>query len=198
MDYILLANFDTVATGTRLQSYTPDEGPVGTEENGTWETCYNNPNYGCQIYGSGPGGPAWIVVWQANQYNVTISVNFCFSATTSSASYNGICFRYTNNSNFWMACILSYNSTYALYERNSGTFTSRASGNYSGGTFSANTNYAIEAVLSGNTINFYVGGTLQCTYTNLGTTNPTATLHGLRWNTGDTSFFNAPLTIKPT
>lgn len=61
----------------------------------------------------------------------------------------GIKFRQQDSANYWIADFLSSTNTFKLYEKNAGTYTERAS---TAITFTVNTDYTMQVVLSGNSI----------------------------------------------
>lgn len=141
-----------------------------TAQNGTFEIFNNslratNPN---------PSGPLWVCTQASLADATTIAVVNC-AGTTSNTT--GVCFRYSDNNNLWMAVINGFDGELVLFDRQSGTFTNRDS--YAIPSFNASTNYEVKVVTSGNDIEVYLDGVLRISFTSA--FNNTATESGLRF-----------------
>jgi hypothetical protein len=138
--------------------------------------------------GTAPGGPQWVATIATSYADCTTSV--VINVTTGTGTYYGLALRYSDNNNMWWA-IAEGGGTFAIFERNAGTNTLRASASL---TITAGTNYTIQAVLSGSTITATINGGNQISYGSA-TLNQTANTHGIRLGDANGTIDNFTVTV---
>ena len=145
--------------------------PAGlTAQNGTFEIQSNR----LQASSPDPLGPKWVCT-QESTADATISCIFNGNGDGSNDT-TGICFRYSDNDNLWMA-VLRGNGEAVLFKRVAGSFTNL--GSYTVPGFGNSADQSLEVVLSGSSVTFNVNGAEAVAVTD--SFNSTATQHGLRF-----------------
>lgn len=111
-------------------------------------------------------------VSDAGSADGVISTTAMYINTTNANA--GICFRFTDVNNFWLAHIDLAAQAMQIFEKSGGSFTQRASASFAG---AISTPYALSVTLSGASISFSVNGGAPITYGSAAT-GLSATKHG--------------------
>lgn len=140
-----------------------------TENNGTFEIQSNRATG----TGSAPGGPQWIAT-VASVSDGTFSCVFNINGTDGAG---GLVFRYQDNNNFWMAVVNATGTgSLILFKMVAGAFTQV--GEYIIPGFTNTTDYTVEAICSGSSIDIELDSVSRLTTTD--SFLSTATRSGLR------------------
>jgi hypothetical protein len=165
----------TAANGTALTAITPEAGGAWTAQNAaTWEI-QSNKAQPLSVPGSGIRAAATLVSASAD---VWLEATIRFSTVVGA----GLLVRFTDVSNLWLVNIET--TTVVLYERNGGTYTSRASASF---TPVVATDYRVVVITAGSTIRVFINNTSYMTYSSA-TLNQTATTHGVRADGASVTF----------
>jgi hypothetical protein len=171
----LISDTFTDANNTNLASHTPDIRPgsnawsvVSTGSAGSPAIQIQSNMAQATAAAAGDGDTGII-----NSGNATITVSCAVVARTN--MHAGIIARWQDSNNFWLLDIDAATNAFTLYERSSGTFTSRATTSFS---FVDGTSYAVKLVCSGSSFTgtFNAGHTLTFTSSDFST----ATITGIR------------------
>ena len=154
--------------------------PAGlTAQNGTFEIQNNK----LEATSPNPGGPLWVCTQPSTADGNTVAT---INLEGTASNTTGVVFRYSNNDNFWMAVINGLSGQLVLFDRTAGTFTNR--GSYTIPSFSASTDYVINAIYSGTSIDIELDSVSRITLTD--SFNQTETLAGLRFGKKVTPLMN--------
>lgn len=172
----LVSDTFTDTNGTSLTAHTPDVDTVGggwslatatgsgsgtfTIENNKLEATRTSSTY----------FPIGTI--DVGQADVTIDVNLTFE--TDDFGFDGIVFRYQDQSNFWFATREATSGDFRILEKNAGVNTERAS---IAAGISAGTNHDMQVVLSGTSITATIDGGNEITFSS--SFLETETTHGL-------------------
>lgn len=162
------STFDA-ANGTSLDAIVPEVGGAWTENNGDWDIQGNRARI--QALGDTSGTRQQGATIDAGISDVLIRTIVNPAGTSSG---RGIRIRYTDEDNYWYVSLGSA-GLFAIYERNSGVWTQRAS---TAVVVSPNTDYDILAVADGQTIVAYLDGGNRISYSSA-SMNQFATRHGI-------------------
>lgn len=160
--------------------------PAGlTAQNGTFEI----QNNALTTTGSNPGGVLWVCTGESTS-DGTFTANI--NAAVSSSVTHGVCFRYSDNDNCWLALITSNTGLVRLFKRQGGAYTSYDNA-YSIPSYNPATTYELSVECSGTSIVCKVDGSTAVSITNA--FNQTATKAGLRFAESSPRPFAEDLTI---
>ncbi|MFQ5783622.1 MAG: hypothetical protein ACE5H8_02210 [Alphaproteobacteria bacterium] len=160
----------TDANGTSLDLHTMDVGAGWLEHNGDFDIQGNEANAVIQ--------ELHVATADAGVADCTLDVDVKHPASADQQT-NGFVFRFSDTNNLWLLVLNPFDTVdeLQLYDKQAGTFTLRASASFvhTTGVF-----YALQAVLSGNSITGTVNGGSTVSFTSA--FNATATRHGIRGN----------------
>lgn len=165
------------ADGTLIGAHPPDFGPPWQVQGGTWSLLGN------RVRKTATAGTHEVIFADLGRSEVTLAVD----VTAVAGAAVGFAVRYTDINNFWLVQLFPGGApSWAIFERNAGLFTTRASG---APVITPGQVYRLEVQASGTLIRCSIDGANAISYATA-TLNQTATRHGLDSHGVNTDFNN--------
>lgn len=179
----------TDANGTALASHTMDTGAGWTVHGQTWQINSN------RVSQTATDGQVGLATAQASESDLTAYVTIRMAALT--LAYPGLVFRFVDASNFWIlrADAGSGENQLNLYEVTAGSYTLRTTAPK---TWAINTDYELKVITSGTSIQVYLDGVLEDSYTSSAHQAGTRVGMGSYTSNGTFDLFTVPLTTPAT